>query len=254
MSLAMTDPTTDCDHPGDYPPLAVTVDVAAFTIHDGAVHVALVRRAAAPSRGSWTLPGGFLRLDEDLEAAATRELQLGTGLRGADWHVEQLGSYRAPGRDARGHVVTVAYLAVCAEMPRPRRGGDAGAAFRPLDDVGSLAFDHGAILGDALERIRSKMEYTTLGVRFLKPAFTVTELRGVYETVWGLRLDEGNFQRSFRGNTCFRRVGGAQGPRGRPASLWSEVGTSRRGQVRLLDRPLARRNAKHHHVPVTKSN
>ena len=189
-------------------------------------------------------PGGFVRMDEDLDQAAVRELREETGLRRGDsWHVEQLGSYGAPGRDPRMRVVTVAYLAVCPDAPRPRRGGDDGqATFLPVGDVGSLAFDHGRIVRDALERVRAKLEYTALAARFLRPEFTVTELRQVYETVWGVRLDEGNFQRAFRGNTCFRRVGDARHARGRPASQWSVVGGGRGRQLPPLDRPVARRD------------
>ena len=245
MVSAMDDLAHDRYEPGDYPPFAVTVDIAVFTIRNDVLHLALVRRGEEPFRGQWALPGGFVRTDEDLDQAAVRELREETALRRGDsWHVEQLGSYGAPGRDPRMRVVTVAYVAVCPDAPRPRRGGDAAqATFRPIADVGALAFDHGRIVGDALERVGSKLEYTALAAKFLKPVFTVTELRQVYETVWGFRLNEGNFQRGFRGNTCFRPAADARGGRGRPASQWSVVGAGRGRQLALLDRPLARRNA-----------
>ena len=240
----MTDSASVDYDPGDFPPFAVTVDIAVFTIRNDVLHLALVRRGEEPFRGQWALPGGFVRMDEDLDQAAVRELREETGLRRGDsWHVEQLGSYGAPGRDPRMRVVTVAYLAVCPDAPRPRRGGDDGqATFLPVGDVGSPAFDHGRIVRDALERVRAKLEYTALAARFLRPEFTVTELRQVYETVWGVRLDEGNFQRAFRGNTCFRRVGDARHARGRPASQWSVVGGGRGRQLPPLDRPVARRD------------
>ena len=241
----MCDPATDRCEPGDCPPFAVTVVIAVFTIRHGVLHLALVRRCEEPFHGLCALPGGFVRMDEDLDQAAVRELREGPDLRRGDhWHVEQLGSYGEPGRDPRGRVVTVAYVAVFSDPPCPTRVVDAAQpTFQPLEDVGELAFDHGRILGDALARIRSKMEYTTLGVHFLKPVFTVTELREVYETVWGVRLDAGNFQRAFRGNACFSEAGDTRGARGRPASLWSVVGPRGGLQLALLDRPLARRNA-----------
>ena len=232
--------------PDDSPPFAATVAIAAFTIRNGALHLALVRRREEPFRGLWALPGGLVRPDEDLDQAAVRELQAETGLRRGDqWHVEQLASYSEPRRDERVRVVTVAYVAACPDAPRPRRAGDpVQATFLRLEDIGSLAFDHGRILGDALQRIIAKMEYTALAARFLEPGFTVTQLRQVYETVWGVRLDEGNFQRGFRGNACFKQVGDTRRERGRPASTWAVASATGGGQVPLLDRPLAKRDAR----------
>ena len=99
------------------------LDIAVFTIRNDVLHLALVRRGEEPFRGQWALPGGFVRMDEDLDQAAVRELREETGLRRGDsWHVEQLGSYGAPGRDPRMRVVTVAYLAVCPDAPTPETG------------------------------------------------------------------------------------------------------------------------------------
>lgn len=234
------------DDPHDSLPFAVTANVAVFTIRNGTLRLALVRRGAEPFQGLRALPGGFVRMDEDLDQAAVRKLRQATSLRRrGSWHVEQLGSYGTPGRDPRMRVVTVAYVAVCRDLPSPNGAGDAvRAELVPVEDVvrEPLAFDHGRIVKDALERIRSKIEYTTLAAGFLQPKFSVSELRGIYETVWDTRLDEGNFQRWFRGSACFERVGLAERrARGRPASLWSARRVEKR-KVVLLDRPLARRS------------
>lgn len=230
--------------PRDYPPFAVAVDVVVFTIRAQVLYIALVRRGNDPFLGQWALPGGFVLPDETLDQAAARELAEETGLRQEDgWYLEQLASYGDPKRDPRMRVVTVAYLAVAADLPQVRGGGDAALAeLKPVNAVVKLdlAFDHTRIVHDAIERIRSRLEYTTLAARFVERIFTVSELRGVYETVWDTSLDKGNFRRNFGRSDCFEPRG-LRRARGRPASLWSVVEPPWPHQVKPLDRPLASR-------------
>lgn len=197
--------------PAAFPPFAVTVDVAVFTVRRGALQVLLIERGVEPHRGAWALPGGFVGIDEDLDDAAARELAEETGIDPPAAYLEQLGSYGSPGRDPRMRVVTVAYWAVCANLPAPVGGSDAAYAhLAPVSKIErggiALAFDHERIVRDAVERLRSKLEYTTLGAKFCPPEFTISELRKVYEAVWDTSLDPGNFQRKVRGNRGFRRI------------------------------------------------
>lgn len=233
--------------PRAFSPVAVTVDIVVFTIRSGKLHVALVRRGEEPYSGGLALPGGFVLPHENLDQAAARELEEETGLRpSTGWYLEQLASYGTPDRDPRMRVVTVAYVAACAELPELRGGGDAAKAeLLPVDSVerAPLAFDHSLIVQDAVERIRSRLEYTTLATRFIAPIFTVSQLREVYEVIWATGLDKGNFRRNFGKSTCFELRGRRHGL-GRPASLWSvrQADKAEEG-VRLLDRALARRTA-----------
>lgn len=199
-------------NPGDYPPVAVTVDVALFAIRRDKLHVLLINRGIEPFAGAWALPGGFVQPDEGLDAAAARELAEETGVTEDSVYLEQLRSYGSPGRDPRMRVVTVAYWGACAELPSPMGGGDAAQAelvpaAQIEDGAIELAFDHGAIVSDALERVRAKLEYTALAARFCASEFTISELRRVYETVWNTKLDPGNFQRKVRENHAFQKVG-----------------------------------------------
>jgi ADP-ribose pyrophosphatase YjhB (NUDIX family) len=248
--------------PREYGPVAVTVDVVALTIRDGVLQVLLVERGVPPYRGRWALPGGFLRSEpdpvggereEDLQDAAIRELAEETGTLGRV-HLEQLASYGTPGRDPRMRVITVAYLAFAPELPDPSAGGDAqAAAWVPVDSLGlaeatgtqrpgttrKLAFDHARILADGLERARSKLEYTPLATAFAGEEFTITELRAIYETVWGEPLHAGNFHRKVLSVPGFVESTGATtqtgGPRGGPkARLY------RRGDAALLHPALLR--------------
>ncbi|MDP9794955.1 8-oxo-dGTP diphosphatase [Catenuloplanes nepalensis] len=217
--------------------MTITVDLVLLTIRGGQLQVLLIRRGIPPFEGAWALPGGFVLDDEDLDDAAARELREETGLEPR--HLEQLATYGTPGRDPRGRVVTVAYLALLPDLPSPVAGSDAaGAAWRPYDDVaaGGLAFDHDRILRDGIERARSKLEYTPLAAAFCPPEFTIAELRGVYETVWRTRIDARNFHRKVTGADGFVEATGGTAirDRGRPAALF------RRGPATLLHPPLMR--------------
>ena len=198
-------------NPRDYPPVAVTVDVALFAILRDELHVLLIQRGVEPSAGAWALPGGFVQPDEGLDEAAARELTEETGVAEDNVYLEQLRSYGSPERDPRMRVVTIAYWGACAALPVPLGGSDAAhAELVPVSMVEQgdieLAFDHDLIMGDALERIRAKLEYTTLAARFCSPEFTISELRKVYETIWNTSLDPGNFQRKVRENHSFQRA------------------------------------------------
>ncbi|HEX8626970.1 MAG TPA: NUDIX domain-containing protein [Catenuloplanes sp.] len=216
-------------------PSLVAVDLVVLTIRDGALTALLVRRGIPPYQGRWALPGGFVQTDEDLPAAAVRELREETGLAAAG-HLEQLRTYGAPRRDPRGRVVSVAYLALLPDLPVPAAGSDAaGASWRPLP-VSRLAFDHDEILDDGLERARAKLEYTPLAAAFCPPDFTIAQLRAVYEAVWGASLDPRNFHRKVTTTEGFVTPTGQRRaqPVGRPAELF------RRGPAAVLHPPMLR--------------
>lgn len=182
----------------DAPEIHVAVDLTVLTLRDGAFSVLLIQREDEPHRGKWALPGGFIIPGEDLEEAAYRVLADEASLGSGAVHLEQVRTFGTPGRDPRGHVVSVAFMALGADLPDPQRGDDVADArwwaLADLDGV-ELAFDHAAVLAVSVDRARSKLEYTTLAVTFLPEEFTVTQLRGVYESVWGTTLDAGNFHR-----------------------------------------------------------
>lgn len=223
------------------PGMALAVDLAIFTVRHGQLQVLLIKRGNQPFAGLPALPGGYVREGESLSEAALRELQEETGINGHRLHLEQLRAYGDPKRDPRGRVVSIAYLALGPDLPAPTAGTDAREAnWETVSSVlareADLAFDHSVILRDALERARSQLEYTTAAAAFCAEPFTLTDLRHVYEAIWGTPLDPSNFRRKVtRAERFIEPTGQQRLPQiGRPAALY------RRGTARLLYPPLMR--------------
>jgi 8-oxo-dGTP diphosphatase len=210
------------DFPADAARPALTVDVVALTIRSGSPAVLLVKRLLAPFRDRLALPGGFVLEGESLRQAALRELAEETGV-APPGHLEQLRTYGPLARDPRGPVLTVAHLLLAPAWGSVKAGGDAGAAaWTDLGQATGLAFDHNAILADGLERARAKLEYTALALAFMPPVFTMAQLRGVYEAVWGHALDPRNFSRKVLGSGIVQPTGAmTSGGAGRPATLYA---------------------------------
>ena len=186
-----------------FPKPSVTVDVAAFTAREGKLCLLLVKRGVWPFAGDWALPGGFVKLDEDLDTAARRELGEETGVAGAHY-LEQLYTFGAVGRDPRTRVISVAYYALLPghqselSVGEPEAGTDAAEArWWPIDALPCLAFDHAAIVEKALSRLRAKLLYTSVTYALLPEEFTLTELQTVYEIILVQALDKRNFRKKM---------------------------------------------------------
>lgn len=175
----------------------VTVDLVIFTVRDRMLKLLLIERGEPPFQGSWALPGGFVRKDESLEDSARRELLEETGVR--DIYLEQLYTFGDPGRDPMTRVITVAYFAIIAsDRQMLHASADAAdARWFSITDLPKLAFDHDRIVDYAIERLRNKLEYTTVGFQLLPDQFTLTELQNVYEIILGKQLDKRNFRKKI---------------------------------------------------------
>jgi len=184
-------------HTYKYPRPALTVDCVIFGFREGTLEVLLIQRGIEPFKDRWALPGGFVHENEDIEAAARRELAEETNISGV--FLEQLYTFGAPGRDPRGHVVSVAFFALVRPDQHPPEGAtDASdAKWFPTVDIPPLAFDHSEILATALTRLRGKLRYQPIGFELLPNHFTLTEIQSLYEAILGRTIDKRNFRKKL---------------------------------------------------------
>lgn len=184
-------------HTYEYPRPALTVDCVVFGQDEEDLKVLLIRRGVEPYAGRWALPGGFVRMEESLDAAARRELEEEAGIRPG--HMEQLYTFGDPGRDPRGRVVTVAYFALVKLSDHTLHAAtDAReAAWFSVWDSPKLAFDHADILATALQRLKGKVRYQPIGFELLPPKFTLTQLQRLYEIILERPLDKRNFRKKI---------------------------------------------------------
>jgi len=179
-------------------PIKVTVDTVALSVQGGQLEIVLVKRKHDPFKNLWALPGGFLdEKDGSVEQAAARELLEETNV--GDVYLEQLFTFGDKGRDPRGRVVTVSYLALLRQDDlKLRASSDAsGVAWWPVLDLPKLAFDHKRIVEYAHQRIKYKIEYSAAAFSLLPEKFTLRDLQSVYEAVLGHEIDNRNFRKKF---------------------------------------------------------
>ena len=181
-----------------YPRPAVTCDCVIFTLRGEDLAVLLIQRAADPFKGSWALPGGFVNENESLHRAAARELQEETGLSNAK--LVQIGAFGDPGRDPRGHTVTIAWATYLVAEPKVTAADDAAAAeWHSLKNLAlpgvaskkkkpvKLAFDHAKILAHGFDRLCRHLDDPVRDRSFdlLPSRFTLAELQHIYATILG---------------------------------------------------------------------
>lgn len=186
-------------HTYQFPRAALTVDIVVFALDQSELQVMLIQRDLEPFAGRWALPGGFVRVDETLDAAAARELQEETGL--VDIFLEQLYTFGDVDRDPRERVVTVAYYALVNLTGHAIRAStDArSAAWFPIGELPKLAFDHQKIFDVALQRLRGKVRYQPIGFELLPEKFTLRQLQHLYEVILDRPLDKRNFRKKVLG-------------------------------------------------------
>lgn len=203
---------------------SVAVDLAIMTVVDGKLKVLVVDRPADDIPGA-ALPGGFVRIEDSLEDTVQRVLTEKVGISGV--HFEQLATYGALDRDPRGRVISVVYLALCpAEVLGDAHLSDVivdweGETGGPASIGRPLAFDHAAILGDVVKRLRGKLDYSRVGFAFLPDRFTLRAVQEVHEAILGRTLTKPPFRRKLLDRGMIEPTGEFEsGAAYRPAELY----------------------------------
>lgn len=225
-------------NPGQYERPSVTVDLILMSVVAGAPAALLVRREEHPYVGTWALPGGFVGINESLDAAARR--LLASKARMDDAYVEQLYTFGAVDRDPRTRIISIAYFALLpparfaaalkatpelalAELVVPWSGEAGGAvgACSPDGEVLPLAFDHADMLGLAVLRLRGKLDYSAVAFALLPDRFTLRALQDVHEAILGTRLNKPAFRRRMLDSGHLEPTGEREtGASFRPAELY----------------------------------
>ena len=203
--------------PGAYEKPSVTADILIFTVNrEYQPELLLIKRGGHPYKDKWAIPGGFVEIDEAVEAAAARELMEETGL--GNIYLEQLYTFGAVARDPRMRVISVAYMALVSQNKLCIKAGDDAAQARlfriGIDNwelsfisadglrlsAGDLAFDHEEMIRMGLNRLAGKLDYTNIGFEFLENSscFTIYEFKRIYDGIKGKVSDLGNFRRTFK--------------------------------------------------------
>lgn len=191
-------------NPGDFSPVAVTVDAVIFGItrnsrenyrklEEQDVKILLVKRAEYPYKGYYALPGGFVLKDETLEDSLRRTLKKKTGLE--DVYSEQLYTFSDVNRDPRMRIMSCAYLALLDT----NKAVISEAQWYNLEEIKDLpiAFDHYMIITEAMKRLRGKINYTDIVFHMMPEEFTISELQSVYEKILGSKLLAAAFRRNI---------------------------------------------------------
>ncbi|MCK8672659.1 NUDIX hydrolase [Rhodococcus sp. HM1] len=182
--------------------------------------VLLWQRALDPEAGTWSLPGGQLRDDEDLTASARRQLAEKVDVREVS-HLEQLSVFSAPHRIPGPRTIASTYLGLIPSTSDPQLPDD--TAWHPVAHLPETSFDHGVMVDNARARLAAKLSYTNIAFGLAPAEFAMSELRDIYCAALGYQVDTTNLQRVLKRRNVLTATGTTAPPGrtgGRPAALY----------------------------------
>ncbi|MFD7653492.1 NUDIX domain-containing protein [Actinosynnema sp. NPDC059797] len=204
---------------------------AVLQVRAGSLQVMLWQRGKEPHAHRWSLPGGGLGDDEDVETSIRRQLAEKVDVRQLS-HVEQLAVFSNPARVPGARVIATAFLGLVPSDIDPVVPSD--TCWHPVDSLPPTAFDHEAICARARNRLAAKLSYTNLGFALAPPAFTISALRSLYSAALGYKVSATNLQRVLSRRGLLEPTGATAPPGpagGRPAALFRFVS----GEMRVTD-------------------
>ncbi|MCJ8313234.1 MAG: NUDIX hydrolase [Saccharospirillaceae bacterium] len=202
-----------------------SVDMSIFSIIDDELQVLLLKRNDYPAKGKWALPGGFIdkQQDSNLEDTAKRKLLAKTGV--STPYLEQVSTFGSKQRDPRGWSVTIVYMALIAADDIKLSTDDSSDEIKwqpvyQLSNKPALAFDHNEIFNHCYERLKSKVQYTSLPVNLLPEEFTLTELQTTFEIILDMPIEKKSFRRRILDAQILEETGNLRTGNNRPAKLY----------------------------------
>ena len=176
------------------PRFYVAVDCIIFGFHKGTLNLLLLKRNFEPSKGKWSLMGGFVQKDESVDNAAKRVLKELTGLDNV--YMEQVGVFGEIERDPGERVISIAYYALINVDDYDRELVDRyNASWTDINNLPKLIFDHMEMVDKARSRMKQKASYKPIGFNLLPKLFTLTQLQTLYEAIYGESMDKRNFRK-----------------------------------------------------------
>jgi 8-oxo-dGTP diphosphatase len=203
--------------PHSAPERPVALLVVIFTIEAGKLQVLLVKRSAEPFKDHWSLPGGLLAEGQSLQQAATRRLEIETGVH--DVFLEQLYTFSA--LDERDSVAVAYWALVDKGSAQLATREEWQPAWYTVDELPELAFKNDTVVAYAQTRLRNKLAYSNVAYSLLPPEFSLSQLQQAYEAILGRDLDKRNFRKRIESLGILEDTGRkASVGRHRPAKLY----------------------------------
>jgi ADP-ribose pyrophosphatase YjhB (NUDIX family) len=189
----------------NHPKHFVAVDCVIFGYRNEELCLLLYPRGFEPSRGSWSLMGGFVQNNESSDDAAKRVLKQTTGLKNI--FMEQVETFSQPNRDSEARVISITYYALSRMDEYDEKCvREHGAHWWPITNLPELIFDHEQMAKKALIKLQQKSGYSLVGKELLPEKFTMMQLRKLYEAIFQKEFDAGNFRKKILSLNILQRL------------------------------------------------